>query len=183
MGTGGKAWEAGREGNIPPTQALAAGTGPGEKQEWRRHLGTGTWMGRGREACRWSCSCTPDTGAPDPTLLTLSTQKGAKALGRQDRRTGREGSGTAHGHLASSYLRTKYRNHAEKNKRRCEREGREKRELMRVLCAVATERAPRAHDGESPRRSATRPHPSSQPSRGKGVTPTLGYRGRGNTGE
>lgn len=67
LGTGGKAWEAGREGSIPPTRALAAGTGPEEKQEWRRHLGTGTWTGRGREACRWSGSCTPDTGAPDPT--------------------------------------------------------------------------------------------------------------------
>lgn len=29
--------------------------------------------------------CPTDKGAPDPTLLTLSTQKGAKALGRQDR--------------------------------------------------------------------------------------------------
>lgn len=68
LGIGGKAWEAGREGIIPPTRALAAGTRPGEKRKWRRHLGTGTWMGRGREACRWSCSCTQHkSSGPDPT--------------------------------------------------------------------------------------------------------------------
>lgn len=78
--TGGEAWEAGRDGGIPPAQASAAGAGPGEEQEWRRHLG--------REPGRQGAG-KPAGGAPNPTLLMLSTQrcKGSGQAGRTDRRT------------------------------------------------------------------------------------------------
>jgi hypothetical protein len=50
-------------------------------------------------------------------------------------------------HLTSSYLRTKYRNHAEKNKRKCKREGREKKERnIRVLCMPQQQMPPQRGD-------------------------------------
>lgn len=55
----------------------------------------------------------------NPTPLMLSTQKGAQAEKE-------EGPDTRH--LASSFLRTKHRNHAEKKKRKCKGKEREERE-------------------------------------------------------
>lgn len=62
------------------------------------------------------------------------------------------------------------------------REGGERKEKSNegAVHAAATEQTPRGHAGEA--RGAPGPQHSSLPSIGKGVTPTLGYRGRGNVG-
>lgn len=73
-------------------------------------------------------------------------------------------------HSASSYLRTKHRNHAEKNKRKCKREGREKRERVRVLCRHSGARAPSPIIPHCPAQAGLHFGVGKQRSRNVGVT-------------
>ena len=118
QGTGGEA--GGRKGRgTPPPRAFAAGPPPGEKQEWSGYLGKDTWVGEGKESLK--------VGVPDPDPPTLSRQKGAKGLGRRDRRHRQRrrdcGQGTRPVLTSGLIIQKPCR----ENKRKCKREGREKK--------------------------------------------------------
>lgn len=129
---------------VPPTpRALAAGPPPGEKRERSRHLGTDTWAGEGKESLKVEVAAhSRRRGSPTPTLQCSLDKKGAKGLGRRDRwhrqrrRDCRQGAQPV---LTSGLIIQKP---CRENKRKCKREGREKKKRKRnegVARATATQ--------------------------------------------
>ena len=96
------------------------------------HLGWGGWQG---EPEGGACHVRPAKGVPDPDPPMPSRQKGAKGLGRRDRRHRQRrrdcGQGTRPVLTSGLIIQKPCR----ENKRKCKREGEKKeREIMRVRC-------------------------------------------------
>lgn len=96
------------------------------------HLGGGGWQGAPEGG---TCHARPAKGVPDPDPPMPSRQKGTKGLGRRDRRHRQRrrdcGQGTRPVLTSGLIIQKPCR----ENKRKCKREGGEKkeREIMRVL--------------------------------------------------